>query len=64
MVLGRGIPTVRHDSRREAEAEAERLARNNPGETFHVLAAVAAHRFVQTVRVSLDGLEEDGGLPF
>lgn len=44
MVLGveRGAPTVRHPTRPAAEAEANRLARLNPGEFFVVLEAVSA----------------------
>lgn len=34
---GTGMPTVRHDSYERAEAEAKRLARNNPGVEYVVL---------------------------
>lgn len=31
-------PTYKHDTLVSAKAEAERLARNNPGHSFHVLS--------------------------
>lgn len=37
---GGGTPTFKHDDERSAAAEASRLARNNPGETFHVLVVI------------------------
>jgi hypothetical protein len=37
-----GGPTMPHTCRKDAEREAERLARKNPGENFIVLEAVAA----------------------
>jgi len=37
----RGAPTFRHETRTSATAEATRLAKNNPGEQFIVLAAIA-----------------------
>lgn len=36
-----GAPTVKQASYASAESEAKRLARNNPGVSFFVLAAVA-----------------------
>lgn len=46
-----GAPTVKHYDKSDAEREAERLAKANPGETFYVLkttaAAVAAESPVQ-----------------
>jgi hypothetical protein len=35
-------PTCKHPSRDAAEAEAARLARSRPGETFHVLCAMSS----------------------
>lgn len=37
MVLGAGVPTVRHTSKESAEKEAERLAKCNQGQEFTVL---------------------------
>ena len=52
----RGAPTVRHRTRADATAEATRLARNNPGEDFFVLATLS--RVAKTDVVVLDfGLE-------
>lgn len=33
-----GFPTFAHDSYQSAIKESERLARNNPGQSFHVMA--------------------------
>lgn len=41
MVLGSGTPTYRHSSAMVAKAEAERLARINPGQSFTVLESLA-----------------------
>lgn len=43
-----GPPTVTHASPQEARREAERLANNNPGRSFHVLrleATCSSNRF-------------------
>ncbi|WP_375175529.1 hypothetical protein [Pseudooceanicola sp.] len=53
MVQGDGPSTVRHSSPDAAEAEAERLARNNPGSVFFVMQAVSAHRRVDVERIQL-----------
>lgn len=37
---GNRAPTVKHPSESAARDEAERLARLNPGQKFHVLAAI------------------------
>lgn len=42
MVLGTGTPTYRHHSADSARNEAERLARQFPGETFVVLESIAS----------------------
>ncbi len=44
MVWREGTPTTRHrhHSKKNAEAEAERMAQGSPGETFFVLKAVGA----------------------
>lgn len=53
MVKGRGPSTACHDSRDMAEAEAERLACENPGQAFFVMEAVTAHRKISVERISL-----------
>lgn len=62
-----GPPTFEHDSASAARAEATRLARQNPGERFYVLAAVGlAHRPEPTVFKALKapaGIELDE-IPF
>ncbi len=42
-------PTFKHDSEESARREAERLARNNPGQQFHVLQVVGTcqHKAVE-----------------
>lgn len=37
-----GMPQVKHANLSAARREAERLARNNPGQTFHVLELVGS----------------------
>lgn len=64
MVKGNGPSTNIHQSRQSAEAEAKRLANMRPGEDFYVMQAVSIHRNISTERVALDGLTEDGSLPF
>lgn len=44
MVLGHGEPVYRHSTKSTAAAEAERLARLNPGSEFIVLESVAVCR--------------------
>ncbi|MBO29517.1 MAG: hypothetical protein CML61_12320 [Rhodobacteraceae bacterium] len=40
VVKGNGPATFQHDTREQAEREAERLARQNPGRKFYVLETV------------------------
>lgn len=40
----RGLPRVKHTTKREAATEATRLARQCPGETFIVLTSIEEHR--------------------
>lgn len=54
MVLGNGVPTVRHQSQESAEREAERLADLNPGHSFFVLQALTRHDAVRVHRTVLD----------
>lgn len=60
---GGGTPTVKHSGYEDARREAQRLARNNPGQRFVVLAAAVAFvkRDVDEVRFE-PGLYMD--LPF
>jgi hypothetical protein len=39
--IGQKEPTMRHSSYEDAEHEAKRLARNNPGTEFYILISVA-----------------------
>lgn len=65
MVQGpHGGAHVRHDDRMTAETEANRLAAKSPGQAFSVMQAVAVYQSVSTTRVSLDGYDIDGPIPF
>lgn len=55
-----GGARFKHESRESAEGEAFRLAKMNPGETFYVLEAVAAHEKIEVHRVSFDGCDRRG----
>lgn len=59
-------PAVRHYDEREAITEAERLARAHPGQTFIVLATVAARVIDNMQRIDLrDGNHwPDDEVPF
>lgn len=69
MVYGMGSrgSSFQHHSRAQAEAEARRLAKLNPGTTFVVLAAVdafeASEPVVETVKVKKP-CRSDDGIPF
>lgn len=54
-------PTYRHRSEESAVAEAERLARTNPGETFVVLESVCARRVDSMLRLDMRAID---GIPF
>jgi len=54
-------PTYKHPTKPLAEQEAERLARLNKGETFHVLQAIANCK-VQDI--FWEHCEEGQGIPF
>jgi hypothetical protein len=41
-----GASTVKHSTEQSARQEAERLARSNAGQTFHVLMSIASCRKV------------------
>lgn len=61
------IPTFQHDTAASARTEAERLARNNPGQEFFVLTKVARAKkvdveWVEFVRPSEEF--EESQIPF
>lgn len=51
-------PQVRHPNEASATAEAERLARSNPGQTFVVLASIEAIKLHDLLRVDLRPIDE------
>lgn len=63
MVKGRGPASHMHESRASAEAEAERLARLNPGEPFFVLVTVAALVRRDVERFTFDKADEGAEYP-
>jgi hypothetical protein len=66
MVKGEGPARFCHMSLAEAETEADRLAREHPGQTFAVLEAVSAHRRRDVERTDLRcrATDDDEDLPF
>ena len=56
-----GEPRVKHKTLYQAETEAERLARANPGKSFCVMAC--ASRFTER-RVTIERFDCDDGIPF
>jgi hypothetical protein len=57
-----GAPTHQHDTEEGAAAEAERLARLHPGETFVVLEAVRALKVSDIHTIDLRGTTDE--IPF
>lgn len=57
-------PTFRHRSESAAVAEAERLARENPGQTFVVLQSVCARRTQTMECVDLSQPVDEREIPF
>lgn len=51
----------RHENLEQAEAEAARLAKNHRGSEFVVLAPIASHKAVDTVRTKFEPHDE---IPF
>lgn len=64
MAAGRGPSNHRHSSQGEAEREAKRLARENPGQWFVVVEAVSAHRKIDVESISLRQSRDDDDMPF
>lgn len=62
MVLGRGMPTFRHATYQAAEQEAQRLARQDRGQEFIVLAAMSKVKVTDVVIERLGDPDDD--LPF
>lgn len=62
MVSGVGPSRVRHDSLDSAEREAVRLARENPGIEFFVMASIRA--FVKDDVRQVEILDRDADIPF
>lgn len=56
---GGGSPTVKHDDFSSARSEAQRLARQNPGKRFAVLAAAVAY-----IKDDVREVRFDDGIPF
>ncbi len=62
--IGQNSPRVRHETEHAAFAEANRLARNNPGIEFYVLESMA-RAVKDDVRFDrLKPAESDDGIPF
>lgn len=57
-------PTFIHERRESAIAEAERLARENPGQLFHVCESVLAKRKVDIETVEFDVEQETADVQF
>ena len=67
LVKGLGSATFEHPSVSSAQTEAERLARNSPGETFTVLGPLCSYRkdmLVTDLREYLDSGAYNDGVPF
>lgn len=58
------VPFVRHQSRDIAQGEAERLARNNPGQSFYVLASLSVSRKSDVETTHFDVMELIDEVPF
>jgi hypothetical protein len=56
-----GVPRFKHESQHAAECEAQRLAENNPGRSFTVLAP--ASRF-SVRRVNVERFDPEIEIPF
>ena len=61
-------PTFKHSDWKSASDEAQRLARENPGQTFHVLASVECFKKADVQSVAFEGAdwlkEVCNGVPF
>lgn len=61
---GQGAPTMKHASRDDAEREAKRLARNNPGVQFYVLQTIAIAEKHDVSFTWLNRRDLDAEIPF
>jgi hypothetical protein len=57
-------PTFIHEARDTAILEAERLARENPGETFHVCESTIAKAKVEISTYQFDPDQDHAEIPF
>lgn len=66
MVVGTGVPNVRHYDKDVAITEAERLARQCPGQEFTVLQSLATVKKTDVVWEDTDSADgpADGAMPF
>lgn len=54
----RGVPTMKHGTEAEANAEAQRLASSQPGARFYVMRAARYFTRIDVARVELRESEE------
>lgn len=57
-------PTFIHPTRGLAEMEAERLARENPGQCFHVVESIVAKRKTDIDTIEFDPDQAESEVPF
>lgn len=64
MVVGAGTPVVRHPTFLSAKTEAERLARQHPGQEFTLLQSLGTCRKSDVKWDTQDGVEPEPVVPF